>query len=47
MLDLPPVSVQYLKVCVIVCKRGETSLACQTCQPVSDYGTQGGLLLLS
>ena len=34
-----PMSV--LKVCVHVCKRGENPQACQSCQPVSDYGTQG------
>lgn len=33
-----PVSV--LKVRVHVCKRGENPQACQSCQPVSDYGTQ-------
>lgn len=30
-----------LKVCVQVCKRGENPQACQSCQPVSDYGTHG------
>lgn len=44
----PPTScgcpISVLKVCVRVCKGGENPKACQSCQPVSDYGTQGDSL---